>query len=90
MSFFGTISLPALDKTSTPIIQRALHRARIACNFASRQAARRIVGFLSGLLRIRTLDQRDYTCFTIANTMQRTSNFVLSCRAPRSLRLVTE
>jgi hypothetical protein len=74
MSFFGTISMPALDETSTPIIRRLLHRARIACD-------------LSGILLIPTSDQREYTNFTIAkNTMQETSNFILGCRGFRSLR----
>jgi hypothetical protein len=86
MSFFGTISLPALDEISTPIIRRAFHRARIACNFAAVQAGVQIAGFLSGIPLIRTLDQREYTYITIANTMQGTSNFVLSCRGSRSLR----
>jgi hypothetical protein len=63
MSFFGTISLPALDETSTPIIRRSPHRAQIACD-------------RSGILPIPTSDQREYTNFTIAkNTMQETGNF---------------
>jgi O-antigen/teichoic acid export membrane protein len=74
MSFFGPISPPALDETSAPIIRRALHRARVVGNFALVQAAVQLIGFLSGILLIRYLDQREYAYFTIANTMQGTLN----------------
>ena len=74
MSFFGPISPPVLNEASTPIIRRALHRARIVGNFAFVQAVVQIVGFLSGILLIRYLDQREYAYFTIANTMQGTLN----------------
>ena len=74
MSFFGPISPPVLNETSTPLIRRALHRARIVGNFALVQAAVQIVGFLSGILLIRYLDPREYAYFTIANTMQGTLN----------------
>ena len=74
MSFFGPISPPALDETSTPIIRRALHRARIVGNFAFVQAAVQVIGFLSGIVIVRHLDEREYAYFTIANTMQGTIN----------------
>lgn len=73
MSFFGPISLPALNEASPPII-RALHRARVVGNFALVQAVVQMIGFLSGILLIRHLDQREYGYFTIANTMQGTLN----------------
>jgi O-antigen/teichoic acid export membrane protein len=74
MSFFGPISPPVLNEASTPVIRRALHRARIVGNFAFIQAVVQVVGFLSGILLIRRLDQREYAYFTIANTMQGTLN----------------
>lgn len=74
MSFFGPISSPVLDEASTPILRRALHRARIVGSFAVVQGAVQIVGFLSGILLVRQLDQREYAYFTIANTMQGTLN----------------
>src|SRR3981081_4195676 len=74
MSFFGPISPPVLNEASTPIIRRALHRARIVGNFAFVQAVVQMIGFLSGILLIRYLDQREYAYFTIANTMQGTLN----------------
>jgi hypothetical protein len=74
MSFFGPISPPVLDEASTPVIRRALHRARVVGNFAVVQGIVQIVGFLSGILLIRQLDQREYAYFTIANTMQGTLN----------------
>src|SRR5918992_399327 len=74
MSFFGPISPPVLNEASAPIIRRALQRARIVGNFAFVQAAVQVVGFLSGILLVRSLDQREYAYFTIANTMQGTLN----------------
>ncbi|HEX4640893.1 MAG TPA: hypothetical protein VH252_05870, partial [Chthoniobacterales bacterium] len=76
MSFFGPISPPALNEASTPIIRWALHRARVVGNFAFVQAIVQVVGFLSGILLIRYLDQREYAYFTIANTMQGTLNLL--------------
>src|SRR5687767_6925265 len=76
MSFFGPISPPALNEASTPIIRRALQRARLVGNFAFVQAAVQMIGFLSGILLIRHLDQREYAYFTIANTMQGTLNIL--------------
>lgn len=74
MSFFGPISPPVLNEASTPVIRRALHRARVVSNFAFVQAVVQVIGFLSGILLIRHLDQREYAYFTIANTMQGTLN----------------
>lgn len=74
MSFFGPISPPVLNEASTPIIRRALHRARVVGSFATVQVVVQLIGFLSGILVIRRLDQREYAYFTIANTMQGTIN----------------
>ena len=74
MSFFGPISPPVLNEASAPMIRWALQRARMVGNFAFVQAFVQVVGFLSGILLIRYLDQRDYAYFTIANTMQGTLN----------------
>src|SRR4051812_8764265 len=74
MSFFGPISPPVLSETSAPSIRRALHRARVVSNFALIQAVVQLISFLSGILMIRYLDQREYAYFTIANTMQGTLN----------------
>ncbi len=76
MSFFGPISTPVLDESSTPLIRRALHRARVVGNFALVQAIVQIIGFMSGILIVRTLEQREYAYFTIANTMQGTINLL--------------
>lgn len=74
MSFFGPISLPALNEASAPIIRFALQRARVVGKFAVVQAVVQVIGFFSGILLIRHLDQREYAYFTIANTMQGTLN----------------
>ena len=70
MSFFGPTSPPVLSEASTPVIRRALHRARVVGNFAFVQAIVQLISFGSGILMIRSLDQREYAYFTIANTMQ--------------------
>ena len=74
MSFFGPISPPVLDESSTPLIRRAFHRATVVGKFAIVQAVVQVIGFLSGILLVRSLDQREYAYFTIANTMQGTIN----------------
>jgi len=74
MSFFGPISPPVLNEASAPVIRRALHRARVVGKFAIVQGIVQVVGFLSGILLIRHLDQREYGYFTIANSMQGTLN----------------
>jgi O-antigen/teichoic acid export membrane protein len=76
MSFFGPISTPVLDESSTPMLRRAFYHARIVGNFALVQAGVQIIGFFSGILLVRWLPQRDYAYFTIANTMQGTINLL--------------
>jgi O-antigen/teichoic acid export membrane protein len=74
MSFFGPITPPVLSESSAPLLRQALHRARVVGSFAVAQAGVQIISFLSGILLVRHLDQRDYAFFTIANTMQGTIN----------------
>ncbi|MBA2272160.1 MAG: polysaccharide biosynthesis protein [Chthoniobacterales bacterium] len=74
MSFFGPISPPTVSETSTPLVRRAFYHARVVGNFASVQVIVQLIGFLSGILVVRHLDQREYAFFTIANTMQGTIN----------------
>jgi hypothetical protein len=74
MSLFGPISRPLLNEKTAPVIRRALHRARIVGNFAFVQVAVQLVGFASGILLIRRLEQNEYAYFTMANTMQGTIN----------------
>jgi len=76
MSFFGPISPPTLDDTSSPVLHRALHRARVVGHFAVVQAIVQIIGFGSGIILVRTMAQREYAYFTIANTMQATINLL--------------
>src|SRR3954464_1862165 len=76
MSFFGPISPPVLSEASTPLIRRALHRAKVVGSFAFVQGVVQVISFLSGILVIRQLDQREYGYFTIANTMQGTLNLL--------------
>jgi O-antigen/teichoic acid export membrane protein len=74
MSLFGPISRPLLNEATTPVIRRALQRARMVGNFAFVQVMVQLVGFASGILLVRWLDQTEYAYFTIANTMQGTIN----------------
>src|SRR5204863_3538053 len=76
MSLFGPISRPLLNEATTPIIRRALQRARIVGNFAFVQAMVQLIGFASGILLVRWLDRNEYAYFTIANTMQGTINIL--------------
>jgi O-antigen/teichoic acid export membrane protein len=76
MSFFGPISTPVLDESSTPMLRRAFYHARIVGNFALVQAGVQIIGFLSGIILVRWLPQQEYAYFTIANTMQGTINLL--------------
>ncbi len=76
MGFFGPISSPLLDESSTPIVRRAFHRARLVGSFAVVQAIVQLIGFGSGILLIRFLSQGEYAYFTIANTMQGTVNLL--------------
>ena len=73
MNFLGPLS-PLFDEGSRPAIRRAFQQARLVGNFAIVQALVQIIGFCSGILIVRTLEQRDYAYFTIANTMQGTIN----------------
>src|SRR6187399_500937 len=74
MSFFGPTSPPVLAESTVPLMRIALQRARIVGTFAFGQAAVQLISFLSGILLVRYLDQRDYAYFTIANSMQGTLN----------------
>ncbi len=74
MNFFGPISPPVLDEGSMPVIRQAVYRARMVGSFAVVQALVHIIGFLAGIILVRSLNQREYAYFTIANTMQGTIN----------------
>ena len=74
MRFFGPTSTPLLNEETTPMVRRALQQARIVGNFATVQVLVQCIGFASGILLVRYLDQHEYAYFTIANTMQGTIN----------------
>jgi O-antigen/teichoic acid export membrane protein len=57
-----------------PSARRALNFAQLVGRFASVQMAVQLVGFASGILLVRTMNEREYGLFTIANTMQGTLN----------------
>ncbi|MDQ2919961.1 MAG: hypothetical protein M3R10_08815, partial [Verrucomicrobiota bacterium] len=69
MSFFGPTTSPLLNEASAPVIRRAMQRVRVVGSFAFAQAAVQLIGFLSGILLVRHLEEREYAYFTIANTM---------------------
>ena len=64
------------DVAQSPYLQQLIRRGRIVGSFVTVQVIVQLVGFLSGILLIRTLEQREYAFFTIANTMQGTLNLL--------------
>ena len=72
MSLLDPISTVLVEEESSAFLRRALHHARVVGNFALIQAGVQILGFLSGILIVRTLSQHEYAYFTIANSMQAT------------------
>jgi O-antigen/teichoic acid export membrane protein len=72
-NFFSPIS-PLFDEGARPAIRRAFEQAKIVGNFAIVQGLVQVIGFCSGILIVRTLEQRDYAYFTITNTMLGTIN----------------
>jgi hypothetical protein len=76
MSLFGPISQPLLNEATTPVIRRALQRAKIVGNFAFVQGVVQVVTFASGILLVRWLDQSEYAFFTIGSAMQGTINVI--------------
>jgi O-antigen/teichoic acid export membrane protein len=60
----------------SPYLRRIIQRGRMVGNFAGVQAVVQFIGFLSGILIVRILDQREYAYFTIANTIQGTLNLL--------------
>lgn len=74
MSLFGPISRPFLDEKTAPVIRRLLQHAKMVGSFASVQVLVQLIGFASGIMLVRWLDQNEYAYFTIANSMQGTIN----------------
>jgi O-antigen/teichoic acid export membrane protein len=66
----------AVGEPASAVLRRALQRARIVGNFAMIQGVVQALGFVGGILVVRTLEQREYAYFTIANTMQGTINLL--------------
>src|SRR3982751_1184885 len=73
----GPVPPPAAAAAGfAPVMRRAFYHARIIGNLAIVQAVVQVLGFLSGILIIRSLSQQEYAYFTIANTMQGTLNLL--------------
>src|SRR5438477_508897 len=64
------------DVAQSPYLRRLIRSGRVVGSFVTVQIIVQLVGFLSGILLIRMLEQRQYAFFTIANTMQGTLNFL--------------
>lgn len=58
------------------ISPKAIYWGKVLGKFVSVQLLVQVLGFASGILVIRTLDQQQYAYFTIANTMQATMNLL--------------
>src|SRR5438067_13554110 len=64
------------DVLQSPYLRRLIRSGRVVGSFVTVQIIVQIIGFLSGILLIRVLEQREYALFTIANTMQGTRNLL--------------
>ena len=64
------------DVAQSPYLRRLIRGGRVVGSFVAVQVIVQLVGFLSGILLIRILEQREYAFFTIANTMQGTLNLL--------------
>lgn len=64
------------EVVQSPYLRRIIQRGRMVGNFAGVQAVVQFIGFLSGILIVRILDQREYAYFTIGNTIQGTLNLL--------------
>src|SRR6059058_6131805 len=64
------------DVAQSPYLRRLIRSGRVVGSFVTVQVIVQLVGFLSGILLIRTLEQREYAFFTIVNTMQGTLNLL--------------
>ena len=64
------------DVLPSPYLRRLIRSGRVVGSFVTVQAIVQMIGFLSGILLIRMLEQREYAFFTIANTMQGTLNLL--------------
>lgn len=76
MSLLDPVPSLLVEEESAAFLRRALYHARIVGNFALIQAGVQLLGFLSGILIVRTLSQHEYAYFTIANSMQATINML--------------
>jgi O-antigen/teichoic acid export membrane protein len=65
---------PVATVEAPPAGARAFRFARQLGHFASVQMIVQLIGFASGIILVRRLEQREYALFTIANTMQGTIN----------------
>src|SRR5256712_2710240 len=64
------------DVAQSPYLQRLIRSGRVVGSFVTVQVIVQMIGFVSGILLIRMLEQREYAFFTIANTMQGTLNLL--------------
>jgi hypothetical protein len=59
------------DVLPSPYLRRLIRSGRVVGSFVAVQAIVQMIGFLSGILLIRMLEQREYAFFTIANDLNR-------------------
>src|SRR5207248_10747712 len=64
------------DVLQSPYLRRLIQSGRVVGSFVTVQVIVQMIAFLSGILLIRMLEQREYAYFTIANTMQGTINLL--------------
>src|SRR5678816_2650383 len=70
--------LPDTSDLASPAAEsrRIIHFARRVSRFTWVQLFVQVIGFATGILVVRCLEQHEYALFTIANTMQATTNIL--------------
>src|SRR5437764_15148445 len=58
------------DVAQSPYLRRLIRSGRVVGGFVTVRVSVHLIGFLSGILLIRMLDQCEYAFFAIASTMQ--------------------
>src|SRR5439155_1037644 len=76
------------DVLPSPYLRRLIRSGRVVGSFVTVQIIVQMIGFLSGILLIRILEQREYAFFTIANTMQGTLNLLADVRVIQRIDLI--
>jgi hypothetical protein len=73
---FSSPADPEVTSVADTSSGRAFFLARQVGRFASVQVFVQLIGFATGILLVRLMEQREYALFTVTNTMQGTMNIL--------------